>query len=1360
MSDDSSAHRPLPGDPARQAVDSLRGYAYQIWRTIDQWLRLKPGETLYIECAEDMDIAASGGTTAVQVKHTKRKISLTNRDALEAILHFWELQQRSSAKVRFQYLTRAAIATEQGSHFNRRPGISIWRDAARGNVESCELLRTFLLQQFASNPDFKAYLEVGASQDLIDGLFRPFEWITEEPEAQIIQEIIRRRLIAHGEQHGLRSSVSACVIDNLYSHCWEVAQKTSAEARSLAIEDFLLLFERATSVLVPISALASGMVGIAGTAGAVILAGSVRYWTEGVPPLPEPILSRPQATATAVASMSTVAPLVLAGSAGKGKTTLAKLVALAARKNCLWIDLSGRESSFAEDALAALALTLEDRGRPALVVIDDFLIEQNFPQGVWTSFTMLQRACRNSGSQLLITTKGIPRERLDARLISSGANVQQIADLSSDEVKEFLEKLGCPITLSHMWATLTLAQTGGHPKLVHVRALDLREQGWPQLTAQEFASTPTSIGAQRENERLNVTQRETGPKLDFLYLLTLLTMPFDRNCALRLGSKVEGLTDPGTALDSFLGRWIEPVIASHFRITSLLTSEANNVWPAERIQEAHGMIFDSFLEKRVIDITHTFSILMHAIRSQSHIRLVRFIAGLVDRNNAHFPQVAKELKLVVYFGSGFGNRAVHYSPHASLAFRHLQFQIASQEAPEELERIAQEWLWEIEHLPRDELSQNEEYSRLSKALWAGSVASSLESDLPPQLILDAMVGLEAIDAFGAMPSLLPSFMSESGSDDMLAIHFSFFQARCKSIDYLDRLLDALVTVPAALRSRMLTATDLPYVVDYGFIVEGAWVGEFKKEKPDWQKVIRVLERTKILAKEWGATRLGLSAAKALSIVFDEHTNSREAAIAALEDGRKLFGDAPLLDEQLANIHYRHDELDAALTIWGRSLAVQPDAPSSQVRDPFAFRKAAIAAGKTGEFDRAAELFLAGSHWAQDGGMKHTASGLIFDGAYALYRAKQLVQMCLALRRGLDELVGTPDPETEFNRYALQKLAGHVVLWIRGEVVGEEGQGVAEPVLGCCSNPDYFSGIKQLLRSPAEITIAFVIEIEHRLGMELNTRSAFTTILRASNLPTVEMSLASIDLEQIYRQRRFGDLFGALEAMRASLGRARAQHRKKQSFLEKYDGEVESQDRWKLGSEYFLICALTTHVLSGGDADRMINMWKESSEKLFSGAYADAINRLVQEIGAMSQSAGYILRSPDHDRFSRIVAAHVILTSPPTTPDQSAYAQAAYITWLSVFDVKIALQEVLPIFSAAFARSWAHHLSQRSLLINPRLTVPDIQSALACQPDGAGKIRQILHAASAATGVRVLSEPLAWLQHIEVVQKKLGAEIGR
>lgn len=1354
VSSQDTSREPLPGDPTRQAVATLRAYSYQIWRTIERWVSLKPGETLFIECAEDFDIAEADGATTVQVKDTETRISLASKDAREAILNFWKLQQRAPGNIRFQFLTRASFATEQGELLGRRPGIELWRKAAHGDVSSCELLRTFLVEKFSEHVEFKAYLQSQTPEELIRKLFRPFEWTTDEPDAEIVQEVIRRRLIEHGAQHGCGPSMSARVIGDLHMHCWQVAKRPTPEGRSLTREDFLFLFEKATAVLIPISALASALnptTGTSGTTGALSLAVSLHFWTD-VPPLPEPVLPRERAVAAAVSSLSVAAPLVLAGSAGKGKTTLAKLVALASRKDCLWIDLSGRESPFAEAALIALALNLEDRGRPFLVIMDDFLIEPTSVQGLWTSFSMLQRACKRSGSYLLITTKGVPQERIDARLISAGAKVQPLEDLTKVETKDLLEKLGCPVSTSDAWSVLTLAQTGGHPKLVHVRALDLREQGWPKPSTEILAKTPASIAGQRESERLNVAQRESGPKLEFLYHLTLLTLPFDRKLALQLGSKIDGLSDPGTALDSYIGRWVEPFVESHFRVTSLLTNEAQKVWPMQKLKEAHMKIFDSFIENRVIDINYVFSILMHAYAAESSGRIAIYVHNLIDRNDPHFPLIAKELKLLLYFGTGAGARAAPFNAHISLMLRLLQFRVASVEGPDELSRIATEWLWEIDNLPRGEAPHDQEYLRLTRALWAGSIASSTEGDLPPQLILKAMVSLDASNALDTVPSLPDALKSESGSDDMLAILFSLFQIRCKTVEYLDRLLDAMADVSPVHRSRMLQAINLPYFVDHTFIVEGAWVGEFKKQTPDWANVTRVLEKTKLLAKQWDATQLGWSAAKALSIVLDEHVKNRDAAIAVLEEGRNLFGAAPMLDEQLANIHYQHGEGDAALAIWEKSLALQQNAASTQVRDPFAFRKAAITAGKAGNFRRAAELFHWGSHWAKEAALQHTASGLKFDAGYAFYKAQKFDEMCLAMNGGLEQLQGHADPEAEFNRFALQKLSGHVVLWIRNEVSGDDDNKQVEPILGCCSNPDYDPKIKQLPPSPAPFTITHVVELEHRLELALETEKRFGATLRASNIPVISMKLAMIELEQVYRHRRFADLFAALDAMKNSLERARAQRRVGQGVFEEFHGSVEAQDYIQLGVEYFLLCALTAQG-SSREADGLIANWR-SNLNGFAGRYTGAIDNVVSAVAASSDQAGYVLRNGSMPLFSRLVGAHLVLITPPIAPDLSTYAQAAYITWLSRSDVKGALRETLPVLSTLFGKTWTHHLSQPALLNSPKVTIPEIESAIAYKPESAEKIKRILRAASAATNVRIPPDAVAWLESVARQAAKL------
>src|SRR5688572_27994969 len=83
---------PLVNDRAREAVDSIRGYSYQILRSIRVWLDLGDDEILVLEGAEDLDRVGDGIATVEQVKDTGRSGNLTLRSeaVLEAIGHYWD----------------------------------------------------------------------------------------------------------------------------------------------------------------------------------------------------------------------------------------------------------------------------------------------------------------------------------------------------------------------------------------------------------------------------------------------------------------------------------------------------------------------------------------------------------------------------------------------------------------------------------------------------------------------------------------------------------------------------------------------------------------------------------------------------------------------------------------------------------------------------------------------------------------------------------------------------------------------------------------------------------------------------------------------------------------------------------------------------------------------------------------------------------------------------------------------------------------------------------------------------------------------------------------------------------------------
>lgn len=62
---------PLANDPTREAVDSMRGYSYQVLCSVLAWVDLSEGELLFLEGAEDFDHIAGDTATATQVRDTR-----------------------------------------------------------------------------------------------------------------------------------------------------------------------------------------------------------------------------------------------------------------------------------------------------------------------------------------------------------------------------------------------------------------------------------------------------------------------------------------------------------------------------------------------------------------------------------------------------------------------------------------------------------------------------------------------------------------------------------------------------------------------------------------------------------------------------------------------------------------------------------------------------------------------------------------------------------------------------------------------------------------------------------------------------------------------------------------------------------------------------------------------------------------------------------------------------------------------------------------------------------------------------------------------------------------------------------------
>ncbi|UVS84999.1 hypothetical protein EFP18_13315 [Burkholderia glumae] len=244
---------PLNGDPARQAVPSLKGYDYQIWRTVEAWLKLREDEILYLECAEDFDLIGPDGPTAVQVKNATNNITLVSEEALDAINHFWDLTARNPEQpnVKMHFLTRGDVGLEKNRPFVGEKGLHVWRRAASGDDGAVEMLRPYLQGRHELSAALRDFLLNASAEMLREKLFRRIVWCTGEPSTDAVRESVEDMTISLGKKKEIAAAFSIKAVPAFFAYCREVATRDEVERRKLTVQRRERVFADATNIPLP-----------------------------------------------------------------------------------------------------------------------------------------------------------------------------------------------------------------------------------------------------------------------------------------------------------------------------------------------------------------------------------------------------------------------------------------------------------------------------------------------------------------------------------------------------------------------------------------------------------------------------------------------------------------------------------------------------------------------------------------------------------------------------------------------------------------------------------------------------------------------------------------------------------------------------------------------------------------------------------------------------------------------------------------------------------------------------------------------------------------------------------------------------
>ena len=262
----------------------------------------------------------------------------------------------------------------------------------------------------------------------------------------------------------------------------------------------------------------------------------------------------------------------------KGKTTLAKLIANDINGSWFWLKFTDREPVEVVQLLQQLHIALSSQSSQVNVVLDDLNLQAKELRTYQEDLGAVVYSVLERGAKLLITSQHRPPDSFTYSLDVSPSVTINVSDFTISEIEQFAQQLGSPADFAKTQAVWIQAQTGGHPRLVHVRIARLRAENWQQPdTIENTLQTPQEIVKEREAARQLLTDLPKDQQ-KLLYRLSLLT-EFRRDYVLNIGKIPEPIPQPGDVFSQLIDPWINQVNETYYTISPLLKNAADQVWP-------------------------------------------------------------------------------------------------------------------------------------------------------------------------------------------------------------------------------------------------------------------------------------------------------------------------------------------------------------------------------------------------------------------------------------------------------------------------------------------------------------------------------------------------------------------------------------------------------------------------------------------------------------------------------------------------------------------------------------------------------------------------------------------------------------
>lgn len=1079
------------GNEAREAIDSLGGYVYQLYQSALAWMDLNDDEFLFLEVAEDYTVVARDALQGTQVKRTSGAVTINSADIIASIDSFVELQTRNpQLEVHLRHITTSSIGRERSARarLGNTPTLNSWRNVARfGEVTP---LRDILLSSRISD-QAKQYISSLNDDDFRERFLRRVHFDCGALQSDLLRRQLESKVIkALRERGGTASQAKQC-LNSVLIFLLRKTIELNRDDRAVNKGDLESLFESATHVNINRAQLEAQTDLVNRALSAVIpkatdLISSVQLpLSVGEFQLPPAFAPRTEHIDRIISCLSEVGIAWVYGAAGVGKTFAAKLAARQVGGSWSLVNYRGLSSEQASQLISQLADHVSGEKFIRGILLDD--LECTLEPSAVDALLLLLSTCKRQDILVLVTA---PRPLQSDVAFGAGLSADietKFDDFNEGDIAHILRSLGVD---DQNWAKyIRVISGGGHPQLVIAAIQSMQRSGW---NVEEFRTLNSllvgnpEVKQVRAQTRARLLRELPDGGLRLLERLSVTSLPFKRVLALDLARMTPEILNGGILFEQLIGTWIDQLNGERFSLSPLLSDFAANTLTADEVKTLHFNVADSLVRNQPIDPIEGDRALLSAWIGGNTAVLLRLCLSLLGSNNSDLELISPHFQFLRMLRTD--QAAYPDDENVSQIIRGAQLLILAHS-----DEGASKFLVAFECFERECASTRQAGKPdLSLVVYAKMLLSTPPFGAIPQF----WRAVERIDEFfnapdGSIPEELLAGFSE-GADVPTTVGFMFFNQirQTRKIQELLPAFEFLSRRDAGLRSRILRILDDPNgIVDADLYVSGAWLAEHDAETMDPENHVEIFRQLEELANGWPRQDIAVACCKYQAIIADEYGKDKEAALSILERGLDKYGATNSdLVRAKAKVYYRAEDHQASLELSAN--LIEGGANLSHVEKAFLGRDAAISAEKQGDFQTARRYYLFGAEASKSSeiaDMRPMHLGLRADAALAAWhdgdRAVCLVDLVGVLAE-IEEL----DPKSSLRAAHCHAIIRHVLLWLDQESSGEK-RTIADGTLpqiypGIVSNPEPHSEIGERFPPIMEVSWYMLAKIECQCLLDL------------------------------------------------------------------------------------------------------------------------------------------------------------------------------------------------------------------------------------------------------------------------------------